>query len=196
MTEKTLRVLFVGNSYTYYYDMPKTLFSDMAAAAGYEVEVTQITSGGYFLYQFADPEDAEGKRLRAAVDGKHFDCAVLQEQSMNPITDEALFFQGVRDVMALIPAGRFVLYATWGRNDGSPDLEKLGLTREEMTERLSAAYHKAARLYGGCVAEVGKAFLAYPNKDELYISDMSHPSEAGSAIAARVIFESLRDCVP
>lgn len=188
---KKLQILFLGNSYTYYHDMPKTLFSELAAAGGYEVAVTQITHGGYRLCQYADPSDEEGKHLRETIEGKYYDYAVLQEQSVNPITNEAQFLEGIRDVMALIPADQFILYATWGRNDGSPDLEKLGLTREEMTEKLSAAYHKAAQLYGGRVAEVGKAFLAYPNKDELYISDLSHPSAVGSAIAAGLFSISL-----
>ena len=66
---------------------------------------------------------------------------------------------------------------------------------------LSKAYNKAASLYGARVAEVGKAFYAYSlekNKDDLYQADHSHPSALGSALAARVIFEEIRqaaECV-
>ena len=191
MSEKKLRILFVGNSYTYFNKMPQTFFVQEAERAGYDVEVTEITSGGYRLCRFADPEDEEGKRLRVAVTGKHYDCAVLQEQSLNPIKNEDEFLDGVAGVKMLISAERFVLYATWGRNDGSVNLSELGLTREEMTEGLSLAYNKAGGLYGMSVAEVGKAFLEYSldhNKDDLYNPDKSHPSALGSEIAARVIF--------
>lgn len=191
---KKISVLFVGNSYTFFNEMPETIFPEVATEAGYEVEVTQITQGGYRLCQFADANDEQGKRLREAIAGKHYDCAVLQEQSLNPITNEEQFLEGVRDTMPLISADRFVLYATWGRNNESPDLEKLGLTREEMTEKLNAAYHKAGRLFGARVAEVGKAFLAYAeekDRNELYKPDNSHPSALGSRIAARVIFDCL-----
>jgi hypothetical protein len=41
------------------------------------------------------------------------------------------------------------------------------------------------------VAEVGKAFLAQPDKDALYDPDMTHPSALGSAIAAGVILEQV-----
>lgn len=194
METKKLQVLFVGNSYTYYYDMPQTFFTDMAAKVGYDAEVTSITAGGYFLSQYVDPEDAEGQRLRAAISGKRFDCVVLQEQSTNAIEDEERFFFGVQQLMELIDADRYILYATWGRNDGSKDLVKLGLTRQEMTEKLSAAYGKAAKRYGAEVAEVGKAFWEYSlthDKDELYNPDMSHPSALGSEIAARVILEQV-----
>ena len=194
MEVKKLSVLFVGNSYTYFNKMPQTFFTDEAKAAGYEVEVTEITKGGYRLCQFADPENEHGQRLREAIDGQHYDFAVLQEQSINPIKDEAQFLAGVEGVKALIDADKFILYATWGRNDGSPQLEELGLTRAEMTEKLSLAYNKAGQLYGMSVAEVGKAFLAYAekaDKDELYNPDKSHPSPLGSSVAAKVIWEEM-----
>lgn len=194
MPPKKFSVLFVGNSYTYYNKMPETSFTEIANAAGYEVEVTSITRGGYRLCQFADPENDEGKRLRETIAGKHYDFAVLQEQSITPITDEAQFLCGVKDVMALIDADKFIMYATWGRNDGSANLAELGLTREEMTEKLSLAYNKAANLYNADIAEVGKAFLEYSrthDKNELYNPDNSHPSAVGSALAAEVIFKTM-----
>ena len=94
----------------------------------------------------------------------------------------------------MIPADHFILYATWGRNNESEELAALSLTREEMTEKLSAAYHKAGKLIGARVAKVGKAFLAYArekDKNELYNPDNSHPSKTGSSLAARVIL----DCI-
>ena len=113
---------------------------------------------------------------------------------MNPIKDEARFLAGLAGVKNLISADTFILYATWGRNDDSPNLAELGLTREEMTEKLSLAYNKAGMQFGAKVAEVGKAFLAYAennNKDDLYRADHSHPSALGSAIAAKVIWEQM-----
>lgn len=194
MTEKTLKVLFVGNSYTFYNDMPHTSFTKAAKAKGYGVSVTEITQGGYRLCQFADPENEHGKRLREVINGQKYDVAVLQEQSLNPITNEEGFLDGVKCLKELIDAERFVLYATWGRNDGSPQLAQLGMTRREMTEGLSKAYNRAAELYGMRVAEVGKAFLEYSSThsvDELYDPDRSHPSAIGSALAADVILEAV-----
>ena len=196
MAIKTLKILFVGNSYTYYNQMPEDAFTRLAEKSGYKVSVTSVTHGGYRLCQFANSEDEEGKRLREIINGVHYDYAVLQEQSINPILNEAEFSSGVSDLMNLISADKFILYATWGRNDGSPTLSELGLTREEMTERLSAAYNTVGKMLGAGVAEVGKAFLEYSkahDKDELYDPDKSHPSALGSEIAARVIFEKMED---
>ena len=191
---KKLKVLFVGNSYTYYNEMPKAIFSRLAMDSGYEIELTQITKGGYRLSQFVDANTEGGARLHEAICESHYDYAVIQEHSTEPITNESLFLNSVHDVMSLISANQFILYATWGRNDKSPDLEKLGLSCENMTEKLSTAYNKAACLFGARVAEVGKAFLEYSenhDRDGLYNEDNTHPSEIGSAIAARVIFNSM-----
>ena len=194
MAIKTLKILFVGNSYTYYNQMPEDIFTKLAEKSGYNVTVTSVTYGGYRLCQFASLKDEEGKRLREVISGAHYDYAVLQDQSINPILNEAEFSSGVSDLMNLISADKFILYATWGRNDGSPTLSELGLTREEMTEKLSAAYNTVGKKLGADVAEVGKAFLEHSkahDKDELYDPDKSHPSALGSEIAARVIFEKM-----
>ena len=76
-------VLFIGNSFTYYNDMPSTYFLSLAAKAGYRVRVTAITKGGYTLEKFADPADEQGKRVAEALDAKNagkYDYVVLQEQ--------------------------------------------------------------------------------------------------------------------
>ena len=189
--KKSISVLFVGNSYTYFNDMPKTSFVKEAEAAGVKVSVTAVTKGGWYLSKYADENDEYGKRLRKVISGKHYDFAVLQDQSLCPIKDEERFLSGAGALKDIIDAEKLVLYATWGRNDGSPDLEALGMTRKEMTERLSAAYNKAGERYGMLVAEVGRAFLEYPEKDALYDADKSHPSPLGSEIAARVIFAAM-----
>ena len=194
MESKTLKVLFVGNSYTYFNQMPEELFARLAEGYGYQVSVSSVTHGGYRLSQFADPANENGKRLREIAEGVRYDYAVLQEQSVNPIKNEAEFLEGARGVMNLICADVFILYATWGRNDGSAVLEELSLSREEMTLKLSDRYNAAADALGARVAEVGKAFLEYAkdhDKDALYCADHSHPSALGSEIAARVIFEKM-----
>ena len=47
---KHLRILFIGNSHTYVNGVP-ALVRDLAAADGYEVDVTMIAHGGWYLWQ-------------------------------------------------------------------------------------------------------------------------------------------------
>lgn len=189
-------ILFIGNSYTFFSDMPHSIFAPMAEQAGYPCNVTSVTHGGYFLYQFADPENEEGKRLRTTIEGNHYDAVILQDHSIGPIFKRAEFEQAVGDLMALLngQADQFVLYATWGRHPESPDLVRFGLTNPEMTAKLSQAYNEVGARYGIKVAEVGKAFAArraaHPEED-LYDPDRTHPSKLGSTVAAEIILQEI-----
>lgn len=190
------KILFIGNSYTFFGKMPEEIFSPLACEQGLDVSVTSVTRGGWYLRKFADPENEEGKRLREVIAGERYDVIVLQEQSCNPVRDKEDFLRSVGALRALLAphTGHFVLYATWGRCSGSPMLEELGISSEEMTDRLRDAYDEAGRKYGMAVAEVGLAFRAYAKEhsaEELYNPDLSHPSLLGSHIAAKTILDTV-----
>ena len=177
--------------------MPEAIFAPMAEAAGFPLEVTAVTKGGWKLSRFADPEDEGGALLAAELaKGKSYDYVVLQDHSLRTLKNPDKFFAGVeacRDLLAN-RAGEFILYVTWGRKVGSPQLEELGLTTEEMAKRISAVYGEAAKRYGMKLAEVGHAFLAesaaHPDT-ELYNADLTHPSPEGSKIVAETILKAI-----
>lgn len=190
-------ILFIGNSYTFYHDMPEAIFAPMAEEAGFPLEVSSVTKGGWKLSRFANPEDEGGALLAAELaKGKKYDYVVLQDHSLRTIKDPDKFFEGVKACRDLLAdrAGEFILYVTWGRKTGSPQLEELGLTTEEMAKKITEAYGQAAEKYQMKKAEVGLAFLeeskAHPEV-ELYHTDLTHPSPEGSRIAARVILEAV-----
>lgn len=188
------RILFVGNSYTYFHDMPETIFAPMAQEAGLDVEVTAVTHGGYWLKWFADPENEEGKRLRRVIAGQHYDWVVLQDFSTATIQDPAAFFSGVRAMKELLQehTEHFVLYSTWGRKPGCITLEELGMTNPEMARRIAEQYEEAGIRFGMKPAHVGLAFLAHSEahpEDELYFADLHHSSPLGSTVAARTILD-------
>ena len=200
---KICRVLFIGNSYTYYNDMPTAIFERLAASLGHETEVTSITKGGYQLYRHADPADECGARVAAALSGKEpYDFVILQEQSVRPAGENAAdFYASVRDLAARIrqTGAKPVLYATWGREPGSPTLEKHGWTSEEMTWRLAAAYEAIGRELQIPVAHVGLAFRDVLHSEVdigLYNPDQSHPSYAGSYLAAATLLGRLLNVDP
>lgn len=191
-----LRILFIGNSYTYFHHMPQILFPEKAAARGVDADVTAITRGGYRLSQFADPENEEGKRLREEIRGKKFDWVVLQDQSCNPIADREDFFRGVSALRDLLreQTGEFLLYATWCRRPGTPIPIFPEPTPEEMTRGLDEAYTWAGERLGMGVARVGKVFERYRAdhpEEELYADDGSHPSRLGSELAAETILDAI-----
>ncbi len=192
--DKTYSVLFVGNSYTFYNDMPTVYFENMAKACGYNIKVTSITKGAYTLEKFADPADNYGKMVDTAlsVPGT-YDYVILQEQSMRPSIDTVdKFYEGVRQLDKKIreAGAQPVLYATWGRQTGNEKLTQYNMTNESMTWKLAAAYAAIGEELDIPVIHVGLAFRdVYANTDiNLYSADGSHPSATGSYLVAMSLF--------
>jgi len=195
---RTYSILFIGNSYTYYNDMPTAIFEKLAESAGYEVEVTAITKGAYKLYQFADPADEYGAKVEKELTGtKKYDFVILQEQSVRPASENAPdFYASVRNLSERIKAtgATPVLYATWGYKTGNANLGKYGFTNESMTWKMAASYQAIGDELGIPVIHVGLAFYdVYTTKRgiEIYNADQSHPSYAGSYLAAATLFAGI-----
>ena len=188
-----MNVLFIGNSYTYFFDLP-ALFADLCRQNGRTVHVDAVTAGGRKLHECLDetheklhPTDGLAVRIAELLGEVKYDVLILQEQSCLPYHNAELFLAGAKGLSAIVGAGRTVLYATWGRMDGSGDLDYFGWTRESMTKGLFDAYCRAAELVQGAVSPVGLCFATAVETTpeiDLYDPDKSHPSYAGSCVAA------------
>ncbi len=196
--ERDTSVLFIGNSYTYFNDMPGML-AKLAHSAGYVgATVDSVTKGGYTLEQLCDDENEHGRRVSERLSSGKYDFIVLQEQSLRPAEDPEAFYAGVRDMLEKIsrtqPNAALVLYETWGRKAGHRVLADRGWSPTYMYQKLRAAYGEAARRYGCRLSRVGGAFAAVCAERgdiELYNEDMSHPSRAGSYLAACVHYTTV-----
>ena len=104
--DKNYSILFIGNSYTYYNDMPTAIFRMITKDMGYRVNVTAITKGSHKLSQFADPTDEYGAKVEKALKGTtKYDYVIIQEQSIRPATENAPDFYGaVRNLSERIKA--------------------------------------------------------------------------------------------
>ena len=198
-------ILFIGNSYTYYHDMPTQIFDQIARAAGYEPNVISVTCGGHSLEQHANVTDPYGLKVAMHLLPKNinkFDFVVLQEQSMRPtFSDKSPFYDAVRTLSAKAKDinAQPILYSTWGRRGGSVDLKMYGMNNESMTWRLAAAYTAIGEELDIPVSYVGLAFFEIYKGDsgiELYDEDKSHPSYAGSYLAAMTLFAKMTGIDP
>ena len=195
-----MKILFIGNSYTYYNDMP-SLFSALAETNGKACDVKSITKGGRKLYQNLSGEDEMAQEIAALPSQvETYDACVLQENSTYAIDHNDLFREGVKGHIELLSSvvSKFYLYETWSRKEGSPTLEENGWTTETMTSGIALAYREAGQIYGAETVPVGEIFYACVRKHpeiELYHPDKSHPSYTGSALSAiahyRAIFGEL-----
>lgn len=184
------RVLFIGNSYTYFNNLPEMVRALAEAAGAGPVEVRMVAPGGWRL---ADHWE-KGEAHEALRSGK-WDFVVLQEQSQlgDPRTVDGKPRVGSDKVFAPAAAkwaeeitrrgARPVFYMTWAKKVAPEDQAVL-----------TDAYSRAARAGGGVLAPVGIAWgevrQASPGI-ELFIADGSHPSAAGSYLAACTLVASI-----
>lgn len=188
--ERPHSALFVGNSYTFFNQLG-SLFCGCARSAGYDFTADTLASGGYYLGQYlylSDPMHREFEERMA----RRYDVVFLQEHSTGPILDYDGFAGAVKSIAGRLPASaRVVLYETWGRREDSETLAALGMTGQAMTEALAKAYRRVGAELGLEVSPVGEVFrqvcVRYPHIG-LYGPDGSHPSPAGSYLAALTHF--------
>lgn len=182
-TVKALRVLFVGNSYVDRNDLPG-LVAALVAPLGLRLETARVTAGGASLRRHLN----SGAVVRE-IDQTPFDVVVLQEQSTLPLKNPARYRENVVELVDAIAtavrgAGRprmpaIVLYETWARA-GEPDSQA----------GLSAAVAAVAAATGAVIAPAGQAWAAVLAGDEaavLHEADGSHPTLAGSLVAAAAL---------
>lgn len=192
----SVKVLFLGNSYTFFNDMPDT-FASICAENGIEVEVSRVLKGGYTLQSYLEPSDIYAYRFAKAMREKKFDYVVIQEQSVRPASHPDRFLSAAKIICDTVKKNGAVpvFYATWGRRDDSEMLTKYSWAScEEMLDLLRDSYTRAAIENDALVAYVGDAMLeAYRGDkgDSVYHPDGSHPSAIGSEIAARTIFATI-----
>lgn len=181
-----MNILFIGNSYTYVHKVPE-LFESLAKENGKEVTVDSVTKGARKLYENLEPADEKHMEITRLISKKEYDVLILQEQSYLGITDYQSFEKGVLGLNKLISPKKTVLYATWGRKEGCPLLQTLGLSSEEMFWALERAYLQAAKTVQADVSPVGRCFNEITKKHgdiDLYSPDLSHQSYIGSCVAA------------
>ena len=170
----SVRVLFIGNSYTYGNDLPD-LLAQLMTAKGVKFGYESITAGGATLQKHWE----EGKAL-AAIRRKPWDFVVLQEQSVRPFTNRDSFFQYTRllDTEIRKTTAKTLLYATWAAK----------ATPEEQP-KLTEAYKTIGNELGSLVAPVGEAWkLALADSLSLHGPDGRHPNMAGSYLAGCMLY--------
>ncbi len=173
-----LRVLFIGNSYTFYNDMPKQL-QQIATSMGDKRRIIteRVVYGGRALR-----EHWSDTLALAAIRRGGWDLVVLQEHSLGALNAPdtmrkyiRMFCEEIRKVGA-IP----VLYMTWARQ-----------YRPESQDSIARVYSRIGRDVGALVAPVGLAWQRVRHEYPaivLFDPDGTHPSSEGSYLAACVFY--------
>lgn len=172
-----MKVLFIGNSHTYYNDMPH-MFAEICRKKQREVEVTMLAHGGKgWDFHVEEPE----VRFNILYGG--YDAVILQHVA-HPMGDlEIMNESGIKLIEWVRQAGaRPILYMTWTtKADG-----------EAAQSTMSGAYRRLQHETGCELAPVGEKWWEYHREhpeEEMYAEDGQHASEIGSWVAAATIAE-------
>jgi Secretion system C-terminal sorting domain/PKD domain len=190
--QESKEVLFLGNSYTYVNDLPQLLV-EAAASVGDIVVKDQNTPGGYTLEWHSTNVTSLNKIKQGT-----WDFVVLQEQSQRPSLWDAYveeyvypFAQRLNDtIVKYNPCAETAFYMTWGRENGDPsncsDWPPV-CTYEGMDDLLRERYLIMANDNEAITSPVGAVWRYLRDNNlniDLYLSDGSHPSLAGSYAAS------------
>jgi len=202
---KELRVLFIGNSYTYVNDVPRTV-AGLAGASGNVLHYEQHTEGGWTLEMHWN-SDITLKKIRKG----GWDVVVLQEYSQRTSYEEkdicVISYPFAKllseEIQHNNPNAKIQWYQTWGRpygdQDRCEDIPQV-CTFDGMQDAITETYSAYGCMFKpGKVAPVGEAFREFQKMagDEFFtlyntngVSD-HHASPKGSYISACVHFSTL-----
>jgi len=198
-SQTTLRVLFLGNSYTSVNDLPQLVYL-VSKSAGDSIVYASNTPGGLTLEGHCNNSTSVN-----LINQGGWDFVVLQEQSQRPaFTDYEVqtyvfpYAEALNNmILAADSCTETMFYMTWGRKNG--DATNCAVwppicTYEGMDSLLHLRYMMMAQDNNAEVSPVGAVWHYLRNNEptiELYSGDGSHPSVAGSYAAACSFYASL-----
>jgi PKD repeat protein len=198
------KILFIGNSYVGTNNLP-AMFYNLALSNGDTVIYDSNTPGGQTFLQHTTNATTLSK-----INAQNWDYVVLQEQSQMPSfppsqvqSDTYPYAAQLNDlILANDSCTETVFFMTWGRKYG--DASNCGFyppvcTFEGMQWRLRGSYVEMADDNEALVSPVGEAFKYSRMADStinLYTPDNSHPSVAGTYLAACTFYATIFETSP
>ncbi len=195
---QTSRVLFIGNSYTDVNNLPE-MTRQLALSLGETLVVSSSTPGGVTFQGHTTNTTTQN-----LIDQGGWDYVVLQEQSQLPsfppgqVASDCYPYATilVDDIRTHSLCAETVFYMTWGRENG--DAQNCAswppvCTYEGMQERLRISYLQMAQDNSAECAPAGMAWKRVREEFpaiNLYSSDGSHPSVAGSYLVACTMYST------
>ena len=171
--DEAIDVLFIGNSLTFFNELPWML-EQLAAARGVKLRAVFEGSSGDDLKQHWD----RGKALARIREGR-WDWVVLQDQSRAPVLkpDVLPAYAPLFDAEIRKAGARTLLFLTWAHSDRPS--EQTAITR---------SYERTAASLRANVAPVGIVWDRLRGRMRLFDGSTMHPNVTGTYLAACVFF--------
>lgn len=181
-TQDTLKVLFVGNSYTYFWNLPQ-LVAAMAESQGIPIITRQSTVGGSNLEEHW--KEQKGTVTRDLLENGNWDYVVMNNHSLSAINTPEDFDKYGKLFADLIKSkgAKPVFYMTWAR--------KSDPSKQSTITKGYADLGQATRSNVVPVGEIWKKSIRLRPYIDLYFPDGSHPSPEGTYLNALAFFKFL-----
>jgi hypothetical protein len=190
----SLKILFIGNSYTHMNDMP-SIFKKIAVKAGQNVIVEKNTQSGASFHVHSERKD-----MYEAINRRKWDYVILQGFSRELATSKEIidtatipYVTKITDsIYANNPCTNVLFYMTWGYDNGFEEDEATN-TFEKMADTIRNGYKYLGELFNVPVVPVGMVWKEVRglNGIDLYADDRAHPSKNGSYLIASTFYSAI-----
>ena len=175
-----ISVLFVGNSFTYYHDLPKMVAELAKAGKQRPLRYERETPGGCTL----EKHWKDGKAL-AKIQSRKWDFVVLQDHSQAALLKRDSMFDYGKKLDAEIrkQGAKTILYMTWALQNKPEDQPAITTAYLDLSKELKAK-----------IAPVGNAWETAIKADDklgLHEKDKKHPNATGTYLAACVFYATI-----
>lgn len=183
----TLRILFVGNSYIFFNNLPQ-MISLLSDSLNTKLICKQSVYGGATLGDHWNSR--RGIRTRAILEKEKFDIVVIQDNSMWPLehADSVLMIGKLFCDLIKSKNATPYIYNTWSRE-----------TTPQTQSAINKTYESLALQTQSVLVPVGSVWAeakAQKPTVQLYMSDESHPSWHGTFLTALCFVKKITGTLP
>jgi PKD repeat protein len=199
--QDTLSVLFLGNSYTSYNNLPQ-MVAELSKSANKTLIVDANMPGGFTISNHLNDLTSNNK-----IKQRKWDYVIIQEQSQLPTIDFYRYndmypsLTKLKDTIEKYNAcAKIITYMTWGRRFGGMQCDPSNthcspnfVNFNHMQDSLTSAYLDISNQLGIQCAPVGVVWQNIFNETSyvLHDGDNSHPNIEGSYVAACAIYTGI-----
>lgn len=177
--DKPIRVLFVGNSFTYFFNLPQVV-SSMAESQGVEIITRQSTVGGSNLEEHW--KELKGTRTRKLLDSLKWDYVVINNHSLITVDAPKEFVEYSTKFIELIRSkgAKPVIMQTWGYK-----------SNPLLIRQITSEYGKLGQATKADMVPAGELFMeARKWRPDLELfQDDKHPSSNGTYMLGLAFFK-------
>ncbi len=174
-----MRILFIGNSFTYYNNLPHIL-KQLALTVGKEIQTEMCAGSDKTLSDHIYDSDVLLK-----IKSNKWDYVILKEHSLYVLEEKDKLENSLRLLSSKIKEADAtpLIFATWAREHLQETAEEISQTYSNLSKKLEIEIAP--------ISTVWQKVLEQDSSIKLYNKDRSHPTILGSYLTALTLYDTL-----